>query len=68
MGQVKWYNPEKGYGFITKADGEDIFVHRSAIEGESHFLEEGQQVEFQVEKTEKGPQAVHVAPLPENAS
>jgi len=68
IGQVKWYNPEKGYGFITKADGEDIFVHRSGIEGEGpRFLEEGQRVEFEVERTEKGPQAIHVAPLPENS-
>lgn len=68
IGQVKWYSPEKGYGFITKADGEDIFVHRSGIEIEGpRFLEEGQRVEFEIEQTAKGPQAVHVAPLPENS-
>jgi CspA family cold shock protein len=69
IGRVKWYSPEKGYGFISKADGEDIFVHRSGMESEgTRFLEEGQQVEFEIEKTARGPQAVHVAPLPEDSN
>ena len=54
---------KKGYGFITKADGEDIFVHRSGIVG-SRVLREGQEVEFEIEQTPRGPRAVKVAPLP----
>lgn len=67
-GEVKWFNQSKGYGFITQEDGEDIFVHYSGIEGEGFkVLTEGQKVEFEVETTAKGPQAVHVIPLTENA-
>lgn len=63
-GQVKWFNQSKGYGFITQENGEDIFVHYSGIEGEGFkVLAEGQRVEFEVEETPKGPQAVHVIPL-----
>ncbi len=63
-GQVKWFNQSKGYGFITQENGEDIFVHYSGIEGEGYkVLVEGQRVEFEVENTPKGPQAVHVIPL-----
>lgn len=65
IGHVKWFSSQKGYGFITKADGEDVFVHHTGIEGEGFkTLEEGQRVEFEVEETPKGPQAVHVSPLP----
>lgn len=63
IGQVKWFDEQKGWGFITKANGEDIFVHRSGIEGYG-TLRDGQRVEFQVEQTPKGPAAVEVAPLP----
>jgi CspA family cold shock protein len=67
-GEVKWFNQSKGYGFITQESGEDIFVHYSGIEGEGFkVLTEGQKVEFEVETTAKGPQAVHVIPLTENA-
>jgi cold shock protein len=57
-GTVKWFSPEKGFGFITQTDGPDVFVHFSAIEGEGYRnLEEGQTVEFEVTQGDKGPQA-----------
>ena len=61
-GTVKWFNGSKGYGFITRDDGEkDVFVHFSAIQGEGYRnLEEGQRVEFEVEDSPKGPQAANV--------
>ncbi len=64
-GTVKWFNGSKGYGFITRDDGEkDVFVHFSAIQGEGYRnLEEGQRVEFQVEDSPKGPQAANVTKL-----
>ena len=60
-GTVKWFNAEKGFGFITREDGEDVFVHFSAIEMEGFkTLEEGQAVTFEVVEGEKGPQATNV--------
>jgi CspA family cold shock protein len=60
-GTVKWFNPGKGYGFISRQSGDDVFVHYSAIEGEGYRnLDEGQQVEFEVEQSAKGPHAVRV--------
>ncbi len=60
-GQVRWFNPKKGYGFINMENGESVFVHFSDIEGEGHrTLNEGEIVEFQIEETEKGKKAVHV--------
>jgi CspA family cold shock protein len=60
-GTVKWFNPDKGYGFITQDDGPDVFVHFSAIQGEGYRnLEENQKVEFDVTQGEKGPQATNV--------
>ena len=67
FGTVKWFDAPKGWGFITKADGEDIFVRYSGIVGEGYQdLAEGQRVEFTIEQTPKGPQAVQVVPLEDN--
>ncbi len=61
LGTVKWFNAEKGYGFIARSDGEDLFVHQSAIQAEGfRTLAEGQQVEFDVEQSEKGLRAANV--------
>jgi cold shock protein len=63
-GTVKWFNNSKGYGFLTQENGADVFVHHSAIEGEGyHTLEEGQKVEFTIEKGQKGLQAARVVVL-----
>lgn len=60
-GTVKWFNGQKGYGFITRDGGEDVFVHYSAIQGEGfRNLEEGDRVEFSVEEGRKGPAATDV--------
>jgi len=60
-GTVKWFNNAKGYGFITRANGEDLFVHFKSILGEGYkTLKQGQQVEFEVEEGAKGLQAVKV--------
>ena len=64
-GTVKWFNSEKGYGFITPEDGtKDVFVHYSGIEGEGYkSLNEGQKVEYTVTQGQKGPQASGVRPI-----
>ena len=60
-GTVKWFNSDKGFGFITAEDGKDVFVHFSAIQGEGFkTLEEGQAVTFDVEDSDRGPQATNV--------
>jgi CspA family cold shock protein len=60
-GTVKWFNAEKGFGFITGENGEDVFVHFSAIQGDGFkSLEEGQSVTFDVEEGARGPQASNV--------
>ena len=63
-GTVKWFNNQKGYGFISDEQGNDVFVHYSWIAAEGFkSLEEGQAVEFEVTEGEKGPQAVNVVRL-----
>ena len=60
-GTVKWFNDSKGYGFIQQPAGEDVFVHFSAISGEGfRTLSEGEEVEFELRDSEKGPQASNV--------
>jgi CspA family cold shock protein len=60
-GTVKWFNGAKGYGFIARDDGEDVFVHYSAIQGDGfRDLQEGERVEFSVEQGPKGPAAADV--------
>jgi cold shock protein len=64
QGTVKWFNGDKGFGFIERADGDDVFVHFSEIEGTGFKnLDEGQKVEFEVAQGPKGPQATRVRPL-----
>jgi CspA family cold shock protein len=63
QGTVKWFNDAKGYGFIQRASGEDVFVHFSAIQAEGYrSLQEGADVEFDVQQGPKGLQAVNVMP------
>ncbi|WP_438447864.1 cold shock domain-containing protein [Gorillibacterium sp. sgz5001074] len=63
-GTVKWFNAEKGYGFIQVDQGNDVFVHYSAITGDGFkTLEEGQQVEFDITQGNRGPQAANVVKL-----
>ena len=61
VGKVKWFSNAKGYGFIERENGEDVFVHFSALQGEGFkSLDEGQPVQFDVVQGEKGPQAANV--------
>ena len=63
-GTVKWFNSQKGWGFISDSDGNDIFVHYSGLNMEGYkTLDEGQQVEFDVIQGKKGPQAVNVTKI-----
>ncbi|KJS72547.1 MAG: cold-shock protein [Desulfotomaculum sp. BICA1-6] len=64
LGKVKWFNKDKGYGFIEKEDGGDVFVHFSAIQGDGFkTLVEGQDVEFDIVEGTRGPQAANVVKL-----
>ncbi|MGL4737499.1 MAG: cold shock domain-containing protein [Cellulosilyticaceae bacterium] len=61
LGKVKWFNAEKGFGFIERENGDDVFVHFSAIQSEGFkTLEEGQSVEFDIVEGNRGPQAANV--------
>ena len=63
-GTVKWFNDQKGYGFVTPENGKDVFVHHSAIQGEGYkSLAEGQQVEFDIVPGPKGEQATNVVKI-----
>ena len=63
-GTVKWFSNEKGYGFITPESGKDVFVHHSAIQGSGYAtLDEGQTVEFEIEKGPKGERAINVVKI-----
>jgi cold shock protein len=63
-GTVKWFNADKGFGFISQAEGADVFVHFSAIEAKGYrSLDEGQDVEFEVRQGPKGLQAANVRPI-----
>jgi len=64
QGKVKWFNAEKGFGFIEVEGGDDVFVHYSAIQGDGFkTLEEGQEVSFDIEEGSRGPQAANVVKL-----
>jgi CspA family cold shock protein len=64
QGTVKWFSNEKGYGFLARPDGDDVFVHFSAIMGDGYrTLNEGQEVEFDIVEGPKGKQAANVKPL-----
>ena len=64
IGTVKWFNNGKGYGFLARENGADVFVHYTAIKGDGYrSLEEGQRVEFSIEQGAKGPQAKDVVVL-----
>jgi CspA family cold shock protein len=64
QGTVKFFNSEKGYGFISREQGDDVFVHYSAIQGDGYkSLSEGQRVEFEIGNGRKGPEAQNVRPV-----
>ncbi|CAG9611860.1 Cold shock protein CspD [Bacillus rhizoplanae] len=64
QGKVKWFNSEKGFGFIEAEGGDDVFVHFTAIQGEGYkSLEEGQEVSFEIVEGNRGPQATNVVKL-----
>ena len=64
LGTVKWFNADKGYGFIEREDGDDVFVHYTAIQGVGfRSLQEGQKVEFAIQQGPKGLQAADVVPV-----
>ena len=64
-GTVKWFNDRKGYGFIEGEDNKDIFVHRNSIP-EGTYIDEGDQVEYEVESSDKGPNAINIKKIKNN--
>jgi cold shock CspA family protein len=62
VGRVKWYNARKGYGFLLRGAGEEIFFHRSSAIGDAEELKDGQWILYDVEETEKGPEATDIEP------
>lgn len=63
-GTVKWFNPKKGYGFVSRSDGDDVFVHFTSITGDGYrTLEEGEQIEFEVTTSQKGLEAKDIKRL-----
>ena len=58
-GKIKWYNLRRGYGFIEGEDGKDVFIHRTALPGDTNLYEEDQ-VEYEIENSERGPKAINV--------
>ncbi|MDC3417066.1 cold-shock protein CspD [Aquibacillus salsiterrae] len=64
VGKVKWFNADKGFGFIEREDGDDVFVHFSSIQSDGFkSLDEGQEVEFEIVEGQRGPQASNVVKL-----
>ena len=64
IGRIKWFNDKRGYGFIEQDDGNDIFMHHSAIQGQGvQSLSEGDEVQFEIEQGPRGPKAVNVVNL-----
>lgn len=64
QGTVKWFNDQKGYGFLSQTGGKDVFVHHSAIQSEGHrTLNEGDRVEFSIEQGQRGPAAANVVKI-----
>lgn len=62
IGRMKWYNSKKGYGFIIRGGGEEIFFHKSGMDGDPNMLKEGQWILYDVEETRKGPEATEIEP------
>jgi cold shock protein len=62
IGRLKWYNPKKGYGFLVRGAGEEIFFHKSSTVGDPEDLSEGQWVLYDIEETRKGPEAMEIEP------
>jgi CspA family cold shock protein len=62
IGRMKWYNPKKGYGFLVRGGGEEIFFHKSSTVGRPEDLKEGEWVLYDIEETRKGPEATEIEP------
>ena len=68
IGRMKWYNAKKGYGFLVRGGGEEIFFHKSGTVGEPTEIKEGEWVLYDVEETRKGPEATEIEPYDQNAA